>query len=124
MVYDLLTYAGDRRNVEGLERVTLIEADICDEQRIDAAVADCDAVVHFAAESHNDNSLHSPWPFVHTNLIGTYQILEAVRRHGKRLHHISTDEVYGDLELDDPREVHAGDALQPVESVLEHQGRL
>ena len=63
--------------------------------------------MHFAAESHNDNSLQSPWPFVQTNLIGTYQILEAVRRHGKRLHHISTDEVYGDLELDDPGEVHA-----------------
>jgi dTDP-glucose 4,6-dehydratase len=102
VVYDLLTYAGDRRNIEGLERVTLVEADICDEQRIDSAVAGCDAVVHFAAESHNDNSLHTPWPFVHTNLIGTYQILEAARRHGKRLHHISTDEVYGDLELDDP----------------------
>jgi dTDP-glucose 4,6-dehydratase len=62
-------------------------------------VADCDAVVHFAAESHNDNSLHSPRPFIDTNLIGTYQILEAVRKHGKRLHHISTDEVYGDLPL-------------------------
>jgi len=102
VVYDLLTYAGDRRNVEGLDRVTLVEADICDEVALDSAVAASDAVAHFAAESHNDNSLHSPWPFVQTNLIGTYHILEAVRRHGKRLHHISTDEVYGDLELDDP----------------------
>ena len=102
VVYDLLTYAGDRRNVEGLERVTLVEADICDAEAIDAAVAECDAVVHFAAESHNDNSLESPWQFVHTNVIGTYQVLEACRRHGTRLHHISTDEVYGDLELDDP----------------------
>jgi dTDP-glucose 4,6-dehydratase len=102
VVYDLLTYAGDRRNVEGLERVTLQQADICDEQAIDAAVAGCDAVVHFAAESHNDNSLHTPFPFVHTNVIGTYQVLEAARRHDRRLHHISTDEVYGDLELDDP----------------------
>jgi dTDP-glucose 4,6-dehydratase len=102
VVYDLLTYAGDRQNIEGLERVSLVRADICDERRIDGAVARCDAVVHFAAESHNDNSLHSPWPFVQTNLIGTYQVLEAVRRHDKRLHHISTDEVYGDLELDDP----------------------
>jgi dTDP-glucose 4,6-dehydratase len=102
VVYDLLTYAGDRRNVEGLERVELVKADICDERRIDVAVARCDAVVHFAAESHNDNSLHSPFPFVQTNVVGTYQVLEAVRRHGKRLHHISTDEVYGDLELDDP----------------------
>jgi dTDP-glucose 4,6-dehydratase len=102
VVYDLLTYAGDRRNVEGLERVELVRADICDERRIDVAVARCDVVVHFAAESHNDNSLHSPMPFVQTNLVGTYQVLEAVRRHEKRLHHVSTDEVYGDLELDDP----------------------
>jgi dTDP-glucose 4,6-dehydratase len=102
VVYDLLTYAGDARNIEGLEGVELVQADICDEGRLDASVRLCDAVVHFAAESHNDNSLHTPWPFVQTNLIGTYQVLEAVRRHGTRLHHISTDEVYGDLELDDP----------------------
>ena len=102
VVYDLLTYAGDRHNIEGLERVSLVRADICDERRIDVAVARCDAVVHFAAESHNDNSLQSPLPFVQTNVVGTYQVLEAVRRHGKRLHHISTDEVYGELELDDP----------------------
>ncbi len=103
-VYDKLTYAGDKRNLEGLDgdRVHLIEADICDEQKIDRAVADCDMVVHFAAESHNDNSLHSPWPFVETNLVGTFRILEAVRKHNKRLHHVSTDEVYGDLALDDP----------------------
>ncbi|GAC1500954.1 MAG: dTDP-glucose 4,6-dehydratase [Candidatus Saccharimonadales bacterium] len=103
-VYDSLTYAGNRENVAGLDesRVSFIEADICDAEAIDKAVADCDAIVHFAAESHNDNSLHSPAPFVQTNIVGTYQILEAVRRHSKRLHHISTDEVYGDLELDDP----------------------
>ena len=102
VVYDMLTYAGDRQNVEGLERVSLVRADICDQRRIGAAVSRCDAVVHFAAESHNDNSLQSPWPFVQTNLVGTYQVLEAVRAHDKRLHHISTDEVYGDLELGDP----------------------
>ena len=103
VVYDLLTYAGDAGNVAGLsERVSLVQADICDGAALDAALAGVDAVVHFAAESHNDNSLHSPWPFVQTNVVGTYTILEAVRRHGVRLHHISTDEVYGDLELDDP----------------------
>jgi len=103
VVYDLLTYAGDARNIAGLsERVSLVQADICDASALEAAVSGVDAVVHFAAESHNDNSLHSPWPFVQTNLIGTYTILEAVRKHGVRLHHISTDEVYGDLELDDP----------------------
>jgi dTDP-glucose 4,6-dehydratase len=104
VVYDLLTYAGNRANIAGLDenRVSFLQADICDEAAINKAVSECDAVVHFAAESHNDNSLHTPWPFVHTNLIGTYQILEAVRTHKKRLHHISTDEVYGDLELNDP----------------------
>lgn len=104
VVYDLLTYAGNKANIEGLDesRVSFVQADICDPEAIDKAVADCDAVVHFAAESHNDNSLHQAWPFIQTNLIGTYQILEACRLHKKRLHHVSTDEVYGDLALDDP----------------------
>ncbi|GGH97662.1 dTDP-glucose 4,6-dehydratase [Arthrobacter liuii] len=65
-------------------------------------VADADVVVHYAAESHNDNSLHDPRPFLDTNIIGTYTLIEAARNHNKRFHHISTDEVYGDLELDDP----------------------
>lgn len=104
VVYDLLTYAGNRANIADIEgeRVKFVQADICDEKAIGTAVAESDAIVHFAAESHNDNSLHQAWPFVQTNLIGTYQILEACRLHGKRLHHVSTDEVYGDLELDDP----------------------
>ena len=113
VVYDLLTYAGDRRNVAGLERVSVIHADVCDDGPIDTAVAECDAVVHFAAESHNDNSLHSPWQFVHTNVVGTFHVLEAVRRHHKRLHHISTDEVYGDLELDDPAKFTPETAYNP-----------
>ena len=61
-----------------------------------------DVIVHFAAESHNDNSLRNPWPFIQTNIVGTATILEAVRKYDKRLHHISTDEVYGDLEIDSP----------------------
>ena len=65
-------------------------------------MAEADAVVHYAAESHNDNSLADPAPFVHTNLVGTFTLLEAVRRTGTRYHHISTDEVFGDLALDDP----------------------
>ena len=101
-VYDALTYAGNKKNLDSLDssRVGFIQADICDESAINQAVSACDIVVHFAAESHNDNSLANPWPFVNTNLIGTYRILEAVRVHNKRLHHISTDEVYGDLSLD------------------------
>jgi len=69
---------------------------------VDRLVETHDLVVHFAAESHNDNSLRDPSPFVSTNLIGTFTLLEAVRKHQTRFHHISTDEVYGDLELDDP----------------------
>lgn len=104
VVFDKLTYAGNKENLAGLDtnRVRLTIANICDQNAIDSAVSECDAIVHFAAESHNDNSLHDPWPFVNTNIVGTYRILEAVRKHKKRLHHISTDEVYGDLELSDP----------------------
>ena len=104
-VLDKLTYAGDARTLEGLpdDRVELVVGDIGDAALVDELVDRSEAVVHFAAESHNDNSLDDPSPFVQTNLVGTYVILEAVRRHDVRLHHISTDEVYGDLELDDPQ---------------------
>ncbi|MBN9327767.1 MAG: dTDP-glucose 4,6-dehydratase [Cellulomonas sp. 73-145] len=102
-VLDALTYAGDERSLDPVEgKVVFAKGDIADPDVVDTLVKDVDVVVHFAAESHNDNSLHDPWPFVRTNVIGTYQLLEAVRRHGVRYHHISTDEVYGDLELDDP----------------------
>jgi len=102
-VIDKLTYAGNAASLESvLDKIQFVTGDICNEQLIDELVAANDIVVHFAAESHNDNSLNNPWPFVESNLIGTFRILEAVRKHGKRLHHISTDEVYGDLELDDP----------------------
>lgn len=102
---DLLTYAGNReslRNEESNPQYRFVQGDICDAVLVDKLVAEVDAVIHFAAESHNDNSLNDPSPFLHTNIIGTYTLLEAVRKHGKRYHHISTDEVYGDLELDDP----------------------
>ncbi|MBF4561680.1 dTDP-glucose 4,6-dehydratase [Microbacterium sp. VKM Ac-2870] len=104
-VLDKLTYAGNRASLEGLSgsRVDLVEGDIADAEVVDALVSEADAIVHFAAESHNDNSLHDPRPFLDTNIIGTYTLLEAARRHGTRFHHISTDEVYGDLELDDPQ---------------------
>ena len=103
-VLDKLTYAASRESLAGLpeDRVRLVVGDIAEAEVVDPLVASHDAVVHYAAESHNDNSLSDPTPFVQTNLIGTFTILEAVRRHGTRLHHISTDEVYGDLALDDP----------------------
>jgi dTDP-glucose 4,6-dehydratase len=104
-VFDSLTYAGNIKNLSDLDKkhFQFIKADICDEIAVNNAVSNCDIVVHFAAESHVDNSLRSPWPFVNTNLIGTYQLLQAVRTHNKRFHHISTDEVYGDLSLTDPK---------------------
>ena len=103
-VLDKLTYAGNRASLAGLpeDRVELVVGDITDAGLVDDLFGRVDAVVHYAAESHNDNSLHDPRPFLDTNIVGTYTLLEAARRHGTRLHHISTDEVYGDLELDDP----------------------
>jgi dTDP-glucose 4,6-dehydratase len=102
-VLDALTYAANEASLApAMDRIRVIEGDIADADVVDSLIAGSDLVVHFAAESHNDNSLRDPSPFVHTNLVGTFTILEAVRRHGVRLHHISTDEVYGDLELDDP----------------------
>ncbi|MCM6761083.1 dTDP-glucose 4,6-dehydratase [Rathayibacter sp. ZW T2_19] len=102
-VLDKLTYAGNHDSLAPVaDRITLVEGDIIDAELVDRLVADSDLVVHFAAESHNDNSLNDPSPFLETNIIGTYTLLQAVRKHDVRYHHISTDEVYGDLELDDP----------------------
>ena len=104
IVLDKLTYAGNEASLAGLpeDRVELVTGDVCNAALVNSLVAATDAVVHFAAESHNDNSLNDPSPFIQTNLVGTYTLLQAVRAHDKRYHHISTDEVYGDLELDDP----------------------
>ena len=103
-VLDKLTYAGNPANIAGLpaERVELVVGDICDTELLERIVPSCDAVVHFAAESHNDNSIADPSPFLRTNVEGTFCLLEACRKHGVRYHHISTDEVYGALELADP----------------------
>ena len=103
-VLDKLTYAASRDSLAEVlgERVELVVGDVADAKVVDGLVASHDAVVHFAAESHNDNSLDDPTPFIRTNIMGTFQLLEAARRHGTRLHHVSTDEVYGDLDLDDP----------------------
>ena len=102
-VLDKLTYAGNLASLaDVMDRITFVQGDVADADTVDPLVADADVVVHFAAESHNDNSLLDPSPFIQTNLVGTYTMLEAVRRHHVRYHHISTDEVYGDLELDDP----------------------
>lgn len=104
-VLDKLTYAGNPDSLAGLplDRLKFVHGDIADSVLVEKLVSEHDAVVHYAAESHNDNSLHDPRPFLDTNIIGTYVLLEAVRKYGVKFHHISTDEVYGDLELEDPQ---------------------
>ena len=103
-VLDKLTYAGNPENIAGLpaDRVELVVGDICDAELLDRIVPGHDAIVHYAAESHNDNSIADPEPFLRTNVEGTFRLLEACRKYDVRYHHVSTDEVYGDLALDDP----------------------
>ncbi len=103
-VLDKLTYAGNPANIDGLpqSQVELVIGDICDASLLERIVPGCDAIVHFAAESHNDNSIFDPEPFIRTNVEGTMRLLEAACKYDVRFHHISTDEVYGDLALDDP----------------------
>lgn len=98
---DKLTYAGNQTNLVDLlgERVQVISGDICDGPLVEKLVSQTDAVIHFAAESHNDNSLIDPWPFIRTNIVGTYTLIQAASKYHKRFHHVSTDEVYGDLPL-------------------------
>ncbi|WP_255782081.1 dTDP-glucose 4,6-dehydratase [Lactiplantibacillus plantarum] len=100
-VLDKLTYAGNRANLEEIlgDRVKLVVGDICDAPLVDELMQQTDAVVHYAAESHNDNSLKDPWPFIETNIIGTYTLIQSAYKFNKRFHHVSTDEVYGDLPL-------------------------
>ena len=114
-VLDKLTYAGNPESLAGLPegRVRLVVGDVCDVGLLERIVPGHDAIVHFAAESHNDNSIADPDPFIRTNVEGTFRLLEAVRRHGLRYHHVSTDEVYGDLALDEPRRFRPEDPYRP-----------
>lgn len=102
---DLLTYAGNPENLkefEGDSRYRFVKGDITDASLVDPLVALCDAIVHFAAESHVDRSILGPEAFVRTNVLGTFTLLEATRKYGKRFHHVSTDEVFGALAPADP----------------------
>lgn len=114
-VLDKLTYAASPAALEDLpaDRFRLVVGDVADATVVDPLVAEHDVVVHLAAESHNDNALRDPTPFVQTNLVGTFTVLEAVRRHDGRLHHVSSDEVYGDLALDDPERFTEESAYRP-----------
>lgn len=102
VVLDLLTYAGNKENLKDLN-IDFVKGNICNQKLVDKLVSKCDLVVHFAAETHVDRSVTGPATFLKTNIWGTYTILEAVRKFGKRLHHVSTDEVYGMLERDEKR---------------------
>ncbi|MFV1362796.1 dTDP-glucose 4,6-dehydratase [Mycolicibacterium elephantis] len=113
-VLDAMTYAGSRESLAAVEDdIRLVQGDITDAELVSKLVAESDAVVHFAAETHVDNALADPEPFLHANVIGTFTVLEAVRAHGVRLHHVSTDEVYGDLELDNARRFTESTAYNP-----------
>jgi len=102
--YDKLTYAGNLANLEAVAshpNYTMVRGDICDAQALEAAMHGCDAVVHFAAESHVDRSIYEPSPVIQTNITGTFVLLEVSRKLAiSRLVHISTDEVYGDIPPD------------------------
>lgn len=98
---DALTYAGRKENLgAALGKVRFVHGSILDTDLVDHLVAESELVVHFAAESHNDNSLSDPLPFVQTNVIGTFNLIQSCLKYDVRFHHISTDEVFGDLPLD------------------------
>ncbi len=101
---DDLTYAGNLENLkaaEGNPRHRFVKGSITDTTMVEPLVEACDIVVHFAAESHVDRSILNPGAFVVTNVHGTFVLLEAARKYGKRFHHVSTDEVFGALGADD-----------------------
>jgi dTDP-glucose 4,6-dehydratase len=99
--FDKLTYAGNLANLKGAEddpRYTFVKGDICDASLLTNVMSGCDAVVHFAAESHVDRSIYEPGPAVQTNVYGTFTLLNVARQAKiQKFVHVSTDEVYGDL---------------------------
>ncbi len=100
--FDKLTYAGNLNNVTGMDiqHYSFIKGDICNRKEVDEAMKQVDTVVHFAAETHVDRSIHDSAPFIQTNIVGTHVLLESALAHDiKRFHHISTDEVFGALVL-------------------------
>lgn len=102
---DVLTYAGNLENLQDLENnknYSFVKGDICDRDLVFELVSKVDIVVHFAAETHVDRSIMDSSAFIRTNVLGTQIILDAVREYNKRLHHVSTDEVFGALKTDDP----------------------
>jgi dTDP-glucose 4,6-dehydratase len=113
-VVDSLSYAANRASLDAVaDQIEFVVGSIADQRLADRLVKNADIVVNFAAESHNDNSLHDPRPFLQSNIVGVWNLLEAARRHGTRLHHVSTDEVFGDLGLTDPARFTEETAYRP-----------
>jgi dTDP-glucose 4,6-dehydratase len=108
VVYDKLTYAGNKENLKELfdnPKFSFVEGDIVDGELFEKTLKEneIDTVIHFAAETHVDRSIEGPEAFIQTNIVGTFRILEVLRKYPEiRLHHISTDEVFGELPLDNP----------------------
>lgn len=105
-ILDALTYSGNLRNLAGLDRFgdryKFVKGDIRNVELVNSLVASTEVIVHFAAESHNDNSLVTPGEFLETNVLGTFNLIQAAVKYQVRFHHVSTDEVFGDLPLESP----------------------
>lgn len=105
VVVDALTYAGNLKNLsESMSEIEFHEADIRDMQAMEKLAQNIDVIVNFAAETHNDNSLENHKPFLETNIMGTANLLDLAARYDIRFHQVSTDEVFGDFEIDSTEE--------------------
>lgn len=114
VVYDSLTYAGDTNSIPvDFSQVSFVKGNICDYQTVESLVAFADAVVNFAAETHNDNSISNPGPFLYSNVEGTFNLIEACRKYNIRYHHVSTDEVFGDLPIQGSEQFNELSPYQP-----------
>ena len=115
-IVDKLTYASTIETIEDLlenKNITFEKIDITDYKNIEKIIKNKDLIVNFAAESHNDNSLENPHSFLMSNVVGTYNLLELARKHNIRYHHISTDEVYGDIALKSPEQFNENSQYKP-----------
>lgn len=115
-IVDKLTYASTIDTIKDLlenKNITFKKLDITDYKSIEKIVKNKDLIVNFAAESHNDNSLENPHNFLMSNVVGTYNLLELARKYNIRYHHISTDEVYGDIELESKEQFNENSQYKP-----------
>lgn len=115
-IVDKLTYASTTDTIADLlenKNIIFEKIDITDYKSIEKIVKNKDLIVNFAAESHNDNSLENPHNFLISNVVGTYNLLELARKHNIRYHHISTDEVYGDIELESTEQFNENSQYKP-----------